>query len=110
MHPLVEAVENVRQKIGCDAFTGIRYADFHLCAGPFEQHLDLSVLGSELDSVVQEVPEDLLQAVRIAGNRPGKGIQQRPKANTFCPRRREPRDSVRPRATRRVPDSRCFHP
>jgi hypothetical protein len=50
-----------------------------------KQHLDLSVLGSELDGVVKEVQENLLQAIRIAGDPPGKGIHHDLQTNAFSP-------------------------
>jgi hypothetical protein len=34
--PLLKAVENIRQEPRRDAFAGINYAHFHLCAGAFE--------------------------------------------------------------------------
>src|SRR5580704_5747156 len=73
--PLLKAVENVRQELGCDALASINYADLDFCAGVFEQYLDFPILGSELDGVVQKVPENLLQAIRIPGDRSGKGVQ-----------------------------------
>ena len=52
-----------------------------------KQHLDLSVLGSELDGAVKEVQENLLQAIRIAGNPPGEGIHHDLQTNAFRLRR-----------------------
>src|SRR5438132_4346297 len=49
--PLLKPVENIRQKPGCDAFTGINDADFHVCVDAFEQYLDHSVLRSKPDRV-----------------------------------------------------------
>src|SRR5271170_337860 len=81
---LLKPVENIRQKVGCDAFAGIAHMDFHVRSDPLEPYLDLSALGSELNSVVKDVPEDLSQAIRISGNRSGKGIHYRLQADAFC--------------------------
>jgi hypothetical protein len=46
-------------------------------------HVDLSILGSELDGVVKEVSENLLQSIRITGE-VDKRVHYRLKANAFC--------------------------
>src|ERR1700722_9180904 len=85
--PLLKAVENVRQELGCDALASINYADLDFCAGMFEHHLDFPVLGSELDGIVQKVPENLLQSIRITVDRSGKGVQPGLQKNAFRLRR-----------------------
>src|ERR1700732_5139060 len=63
---LLKPFENIRQKIRCDAFTGISDADFHVWVEAFKPHVDLSVLGGEFNGIVKEVPENLLKAIWIA--------------------------------------------
>src|SRR6202011_3940503 len=63
---LSKPFENIRQKIRCDAFTGISYADFHVWVEALKPHVDLSVLGGEFNGIVKEVPENLLKAIWIA--------------------------------------------
>jgi hypothetical protein len=53
----------------------------------FEHHLDFPVLGSEFDGIVQKVPENLLQAIRITVDRSGKGVQPGLQENAFRLRR-----------------------
>ncbi len=50
-----------------------RVCDLRLAA--LERHLDAPAARRELDGVRQEVPDDLLQAIGVAGDRPGVGIQ-----------------------------------
>ena len=66
--PLLKTVEDIRQELRRDAFTRITDADFDMRVDAFEQHLDLSALGCELDGVVKEIPKNLLQAIRVAGD------------------------------------------
>src|ERR1700722_12257125 len=80
---LLKPVENIRQKVGCDAFTGITHIDFDLGTDPCESYLDLSAAGGELNSVVKDIPEDLSQAIRVSGNRSGKGAHHGLELNAF---------------------------
>ncbi len=84
---LLKPVENIRQKLGCDAFTGINHIDFHLGTDAFESYLDLSAFGRELNGVVKDVPKNLSQAIRVSGDRSGKGIDHGLQSNAFRLRR-----------------------
>ena len=85
--PLLKTVEDIRQELGRDAFTRIDNADFYVRVDAFEQHLDLPAPGSELDGVVKKIPKNLLQAIRVARNRPGTGVHKRVQANALRLRR-----------------------
>jgi hypothetical protein len=52
-----------------------------------QQDLNLSALGSEFDGVAQQVPEDLLQACRIARNDHALRIENALQTYPFCLRR-----------------------
>ena len=85
---LPEALEHVREKIGPDADAGVRHADLDVGVDALEPDLHPPAAGRELDGVRQQVPDDLLQAVRIAGDRPGRGIEPLVDADALRLRRR----------------------
>ena len=74
---LLEAVEDDRQQLGADAGAGIADDDLEVRADPPQGELDAAVSRRELDRVHQEVPDDLLQTVRVAVERAGARIDQR---------------------------------
>ena len=73
---LLKTVEDIRHELWRDAFTRIHDTDFDVRLNTFEQHPDLSVLGSKFDGVIKEIPKNLLQPVRVAGDRSGPGDPQ----------------------------------
>ena len=72
---LPEPLEQVRNELRLDADAGVGHADLDVGVHALEQDLDLAVLRRELDGVGQQVPDDLLKPARIAGDRPGRGIE-----------------------------------
>ena len=65
---LTKAFEHVRQKLCRDAWSSVAYLDccvrFILC----DAHLDDAARGRELGSIGKQIPDDLLQAIRVARN------------------------------------------
>src|SRR5439155_2666249 len=62
---LLKAIEDGGEELGGDSLPGVRHADLELRPGSIEAHLDLSLQGGELDRIGDEVPDDLLEPVRI---------------------------------------------
>src|SRR6478609_3713899 len=84
---LLKTVEDIRHELWRDAFTRIHDTDFDVRLNTFEQHPDLSVLGSKFDGVIKEIPKNLLQPVRVAGDRSSTGIHNSLQVNAFGLRR-----------------------
>src|SRR4029077_7569497 len=63
---LPEALEDVRQNLGCDAFSLVAHGDDDLLVEGGELHDGAPSLSGELHRVGHEVPHDLLQTGRIA--------------------------------------------
>src|SRR3989442_60960 len=72
---LAEAFEDMRQELGVDPYAGVADCDLGVRINPFEPDLYLPPLGCELDRVRQEIPDHLLEAARVAGDRPRARIQ-----------------------------------
>ena len=64
---LSKAVEHVRQKSGVDPASGVTDDDLCVRAGERHSYPYLTSLRRELHGVRQQIPEDLLQAIRITG-------------------------------------------
>jgi hypothetical protein len=77
---LPKTVENVRQKFRRDAFAVVGDDDFDVRIDLFEPHLHFPVALGKLYRVREQIPDDLLQAVGVAGNRSGVRIEN------FCRR------------------------
>src|SRR5579862_8882062 len=73
---LPEALEHKRQKLGDDADTRVFYYDLNMRIDSLEDDLDPSAARSEFDRVAQQVPENLLQAVRIAAHQADPGVKK----------------------------------
>jgi hypothetical protein len=54
-----------------------------LRASPFEAEVDASSARSELDRICEEVPHNVLQAARIARNRPSRRVEHGFEANAL---------------------------
>ncbi len=74
---LAKALEDVRQEIGRDADARIADDDFDVRVDALDADLHDPLFRCELHGVRNEVPHHLLQAVGIAGNRAGAGIENR---------------------------------
>src|SRR5581483_1171986 len=62
---LAEALEDVRQEVPADALPGVADRDLDVRVDPRERDLHAAPFGRELDRVREQVPDDLLQAVRV---------------------------------------------
>src|SRR5690242_18553384 len=58
---LPEAIENVWQKVGCNALAGIADHDLEMRVHSLRTNLDPPAARRELDRIGQQVPDDLLQ-------------------------------------------------
>src|ERR1051325_3985759 len=72
---LAKALEDEGQKLRLDSRAGIADGDLDVRANAFESHLHAPVSGSKLDGVREQVPDDLLQAIRVAGDGPSHRIE-----------------------------------
>ena len=95
---LPETIENLRQKFGLDALSGIADGDFDVRIDAFETNLHAPAFRREFDGVREEIPDDLLQTVGIAGNRSGLRVEQHLQTDVFRFRR------VKQRINRRFDD------
>ena len=59
---LAEALENVRQKIGGNAFAVVGDGDAGAGIDAFDEHFNVADVRAELDGVGEEVPHHLLNA------------------------------------------------
>ncbi len=80
---LAEAVEDVGEEVGGDALPVI--ANLDACGGAIarETNRDGSALLGEFDGVGEEVPDDLANAVGIAGDVAGDGVEVDLEADIF---------------------------
>src|SRR5262249_26986862 len=65
---LAEAVKDVWQEIRADAFARVAHGDANVWVHALQLRFDATALRRELDRVGEQVPDDLLQPVRIAGD------------------------------------------
>src|SRR5690349_9269940 len=84
---LTEAIEDVRQECRIHAFTVV--GDFHdeLRTGTAERDGHEAILLREFHGIGQEVPEHLLQAIRIASDETGLRLDCKFELNAFGLRR-----------------------
>jgi len=85
---LTEVLEDVRQKVGTDPRAVIGDDDLGLLARALERDFDPTAFGRELDGVRQQVPDHLLQAVWVAGDRADVAPVARDEPDGFRFRRR----------------------
>ena len=62
---LPERLEHVRQELWLDPDPRIAHGDLHVRALTAQRYLDSSALRRELDRIAHQIPDDLLQAIRI---------------------------------------------
>src|SRR5207247_2382683 len=72
---LPEAVEDNRQEPGRDPDARVADDDLDVRVHALEVNLHAPALRRELDGVHQQVPHDLLQAIGVAGGRPGARVE-----------------------------------
>jgi hypothetical protein len=80
---LPKSLEHVRQEFGLDTDTGIADHDLDLRVDPREADLHAAAAGRELHRVGQEVPHDLLQAIRISRHDGRARIEDRLQPDAF---------------------------
>ena len=80
---LLEAFEDVGQQGRADALPSVAHCDLDVGANPFQQDLHAPALRREFDGVREQVPHDLLEAVGVARDDPGLGVEHRPQLDDF---------------------------
>ena len=70
---LAKTIKDKRQELRIDADTGVLHRDLNLRIRSFQLDAYGSSLGSKLHGIAQEVPDDLLQTLRIARNQRKSG-------------------------------------
>src|SRR4029077_19150166 len=65
---LPERLEQLGKEIGCNSSSGVPYADLGTVLEAFQRHQNLTAPRGELDRVGHQVPDDLLEPFRIAGD------------------------------------------
>lgn len=80
---LAEAIKHVRKKVLVDALAGVGNDQLGLPFGAPDDDVHLAAQGRELDRVRQQVPEDLLQAIRIAMDPAVRYIDRRLQPDLF---------------------------
>jgi hypothetical protein len=85
---LREAVEDARKRLHRDPLTGIRHLNLDLGPPLDEPHLHASTPRRELDGIRQEVPDDLRQPDRFAGDGIRRAIMNECQRHGFRVRRR----------------------
>jgi len=66
---LSKSLEHIRQELRRDAAAGVAHRELHVGVHPREAQLNLAAARGELDRVGEEVPENLLQSIRISRDR-----------------------------------------
>jgi hypothetical protein len=73
---LAEAVEDEGEKLRLDPHAGVAHNDRDVLDLALKTDSDLPSSGCELDSVGQEIPDDLLQAVGVYRRQPRRRIER----------------------------------
>src|SRR5581483_2734939 len=85
---LAETVEDEREKTRRDAFAGIAHRQLAVRVDTFEPDLHFPAARGELHGIGEEIPDDLLQAIVIAGNVSRCGVEHALDPNLLGVRRR----------------------
>ena len=80
---LAEAIEDVGEELRVDPFAAVDDADLEMGVDAFEQDLHGAVARGELHGVAEQVPEDLLQAIRVAGDGARQRVEGGAEADAF---------------------------
>ena len=65
---LAETIEDIGQEVRADSLAGIPHRQFDVRIRTFESNTDQTTGWRELDRIRQQVPDNLLQPVRISRN------------------------------------------
>lgn len=84
---LAETIEDKGQEFRIDSSTGVGDNKFGVRIVSLQADLNAPAVGSEFDRVREQVPEHLLQAVRITGNRTYPGVEHELDSNALGVRR-----------------------
>src|SRR5262252_4523701 len=80
---LPNALENVGQDVGRDALARIADDDLDVRSDALEPNLDPSPAGRELHRVLQEIPDDLLQAPGVTADPQARFLQYQPQQDVL---------------------------
>ena len=80
---LPKVIEDIGQGLRVDAFASIGDRDLDEGVDPLELDFDVSALCCELNSIGEQVPDDLLQAIGVTCDLPGVGIEPEIEVDTF---------------------------
>src|SRR5687768_3531593 len=80
---LTKAIENMRQEIFTDSHARIAHDDLHVRIDALQHDLYATAFRRELHRVSQQVPDNLLQPIGVAGNWTSCRIQYRLQPNTL---------------------------
>src|SRR5205807_3743518 len=81
---LTKAIKNVRLELRSNADARISYRNTYPRIGVLGGNFDSSFFRCELHRIAEQVPENLLQAICISQNRPGKRSHQGLKHDLLC--------------------------
>src|ERR1700751_5633541 len=74
---LPESIEDERQEIGTNTDACIFYADLDVRVHPFQNYGDPAAARGKFHGVGEDIPQNLLQPIRIASHQTNLRIQQR---------------------------------
>src|SRR4028119_1144391 len=80
---LTEALKDIGQELRADAKARIADANFDIGVDAFKLDSNVSPFGSKFDRIRQEIPNHLLQAIRIARNQSTCGVKHTGELNSF---------------------------
>ena len=80
---LLEALEDVGQKLGFDALPVVRHAESQGRIDALESEMNAATPRRELDGIAQEVPDHLLQSMRVAHDRTRVLVERSDHANAL---------------------------
>src|SRR6185437_2733989 len=74
---LPKAIKYERLEFGLDADAAVLDGDLDVRVDALERHAHAPALGGELDRIGEQIPQRLLQPMRIAADRTDLGVEQR---------------------------------
>src|SRR5262249_39493271 len=78
------AIEHIRQKFRFDALSRVTDGDLDVGVYAFQTDLDAAALVRELDGVREQVPNHLLQTIRVAGDLPDVAVEAAVGRDALC--------------------------
>src|SRR5215217_6878082 len=85
---LTKSIEYARQKLPLDALARVFHSHTRIRSMLLDAHTDLSAMWCELHRIRQQVPDDLVQARRVGGDRAESGFGVVIQRDTFSISRR----------------------